>query len=88
MDSTRFSNVESGKDEKTRRNGFSDGTQESSSFQRPVFSTKTTLVMQLDTGVEAYGIAAYTRILKMAPEEAARVIHDAKEIAKDPSVHW
>jgi len=44
--------------------------------------------MQLDTGVEAYGIAAYTRILKMAPEEAARVIHDAKEIAKDPSVHW
>lgn len=57
------------------------------SYPRSIVSTKTTLARQLDTGIEAYGIAPYTRILKMDPGEASKIIHEAKEVAKDLSIH-
>ncbi|KAI5856821.1 S-adenosyl-L-methionine-dependent methyltransferase [Tricharina praecox] len=44
-------------------------------------------LVMLDTGIEAYGIAPYTRILKMDPGEASKIIHEAKEVAKDLSIH-
>ncbi|KAF8245880.1 S-adenosyl-L-methionine-dependent methyltransferase [Wilcoxina mikolae CBS 423.85] len=44
-------------------------------------------LMMLETGIEAYALAALTRILQMDPEDAAQKIKDALHSAKDRRVH-
>jgi hypothetical protein len=44
-------------------------------------------LVMLETGIEAYSLAAMTRILKMEPEDAQKKILEALKAAKDRRVH-
>jgi hypothetical protein len=44
-------------------------------------------LVMIESGIEAYSMAAWTRILKLEPEDAAEKIKDALKAALDKRVH-
>jgi hypothetical protein len=44
-------------------------------------------LVMLESGIEAYSLAAWTRILKMEPNDAAQKIKDALKASLDKRIH-